>query len=92
MLCLPGFWSFKACKIERQSPIPPDVDHGNFSRGKMIKGFQDEDQLIIWVDGIKSFPKSKKQSKATNVGLNITRLVAGHANVAAKILADSHAI
>lgn len=65
------------------------MPYGTFSRGKMIKDFYDEDQLIILVDG-QRLPQIQKAEQNNNVGLNITKLVVGHANVEATIMADSH--
>lgn len=55
----------------------------------MIKDFYEEDQLIILVDG-QRLPQIQKAEQNNNVGLNITKPVAGHANVEATIMADSH--
>ena len=54
-----------------------------------MKDFYDEDQLIILVDG-QRLPQIQKAEQNNNVGLNIAKLVAGNANVAATIMADSH--
>lgn len=55
----------------------------------MIKDFYEEDQLIILVDG-QRLPQIQKAEQNNKVGLNITKLVVGHANVEATIMADSH--